>query len=107
VFQALTFESQLHKLQPEDTIVAPTGSSKRITAALSPAATDNKTLQEALDVSLMNNFEGIDWGSLRKYMKLPLLQKLCKSWVYCYGHHVALLKDLSKLYFVCHHSYKH
>ncbi|KAF1979713.1 hypothetical protein BU23DRAFT_446352, partial [Bimuria novae-zelandiae CBS 107.79] len=30
-----------------------------------------------------------------------------KSWIYYYGYRVALLKDLSKLYFVCYHCYEH
>jgi hypothetical protein len=68
-FQASTFESQLRKLRPEDAIVAPTEGSERVTAASLAAALDNETLQEALDASLMDDFEGIDWGRLRKYMK--------------------------------------
>ncbi|KAF1962720.1 hypothetical protein CC80DRAFT_398820, partial [Byssothecium circinans] len=27
--------------------------------------------------------------------------------IYCYSYRIALLKDLSKLYFVCYHCYKH
>ncbi|KAI1664634.1 hypothetical protein L13192_10753 [Pyrenophora tritici-repentis] len=53
--QALTFESQLRESRPEDAIVAPTEGSERVTAA-----PDNETLQEALDASLMDDFEGID-----------------------------------------------
>ncbi|KAA8613971.1 hypothetical protein A1F94_008829 [Pyrenophora tritici-repentis] len=58
--QALTFESQLRESRPEDAIVAPTEGSERVTAASSAAAPDNETLQEALDASLMDDFEGID-----------------------------------------------
>jgi hypothetical protein len=107
VSQALTFESQLRELRPEDTIVAPTEGSERVTAASSATPPDNETLQEALDASLMDDFEEIDWGCLRKYMKPLSLQKSRKSWIYCYGYRVALLKDPSKLYFVCCHCYKH
>jgi hypothetical protein len=73
-------------MQPEDTIVAPTEGSKRATAALLAAALDNETLQEALDVSLMSDSEEINWEHLRKYVKLLLLQKSGKSWIYCYGY---------------------
>jgi hypothetical protein len=49
---------------------------------LAVAAPDNETLQEALDASLMDDFEGIDWGRLRKYMKPLSSQKSRKSWIY-------------------------
>ncbi|KAI1671866.1 hypothetical protein L13192_02725 [Pyrenophora tritici-repentis] len=55
--QASTFESQLRESRPEDAIVAPTEGSERVTAASSAAALDNKTLQEALDASLIDDFE--------------------------------------------------
>jgi hypothetical protein len=58
--QALTFELQLRELRPEDTIVAPTKGSERVTAASLATTLDNETLQEALDASLMNDFEEID-----------------------------------------------
>jgi hypothetical protein len=58
--QASTFESQLRESRPEDAIVAATEGSERVTAASSAAAPDNETLQEALDASLMDDFEGID-----------------------------------------------
>jgi hypothetical protein len=95
--QASTFESQLRESRPEDAIVAPTEGSERATAASLAAALDNETLQEALDASLIDDFEGIDWGRLRKYMKPLSSQKSRKSWIYRYGYRVALLKDLSKL----------
>ncbi|KAI1522813.1 Dimer-Tnp-hAT domain containing protein, partial [Pyrenophora tritici-repentis] len=62
----------------------------------------NETLQEALDASLMDDFEGIDWGRLRMYIKPLSSQKSRKSWIYRYGYRVALLKDPSKLYFNNH-----
>jgi hypothetical protein len=108
--QASTFESQLRESRPEDAIVAPTEGSERVTAASSAAAPDNETLQEAqeaLDASLMDDFERIDWGRLRQYMKPLSSQKSRKSWIYRYGYRVALLKDPSKLYFVCRHCYEH
>ncbi|KAI1567826.1 Dimer-Tnp-hAT domain containing protein, partial [Pyrenophora tritici-repentis] len=67
----------------------------------------NETLQEALDASLMDDFEGIDWGRLRMYIKPLSSQKSRKSWIYRYGYRVALLKDPSKLYFVCRYCYEH
>jgi hypothetical protein len=58
--QASTFKSQLRESRPEDDIVAPTKGSERVTAASSAAVPDNETLQEALDASLIDDFEGID-----------------------------------------------
>jgi hypothetical protein len=58
--QASTFESQLRESRPEDAIIAPTECSEKVTAASSPAALDNETLQEALDAGLMDDFEGVD-----------------------------------------------
>ncbi|KAF1828391.1 hypothetical protein BDW02DRAFT_593279 [Decorospora gaudefroyi] len=57
---ASTFESQLRESRPGGAIVAPTKGSERVTAASSAAALDNKTLQEALDASLIEDFNGID-----------------------------------------------
>ncbi|EDU47583.1 predicted protein [Pyrenophora tritici-repentis Pt-1C-BFP] len=52
--------SQLRESRPEDAIVAPTEGSERVIAASSAAALDNKTLQEALDASLIDDFKGIN-----------------------------------------------
>ncbi|KAI1522457.1 hypothetical protein PtrSN002B_012190 [Pyrenophora tritici-repentis] len=41
------------------------------------------------------------------YIKPLSSQKSRKSWIYCYGYRVALLKDPSKLYFVCRYCYEH
>ncbi|KAF1828390.1 hypothetical protein BDW02DRAFT_616350 [Decorospora gaudefroyi] len=40
-------------------------------------------------------------------MKPLSSQKSRKSWIYRHGYRVALLKDPSKLYFVCRHCYEH
>ncbi|RAQ93892.1 hypothetical protein DDE82_009158 [Stemphylium lycopersici] len=86
---------------------APNEGSERVTAASSAAALDNETLQEALDASLMDDFEGVDCRRLRKYTKPLSSQKSRKSWIYRYGYRVALLKDPNKLYFVLRHCYEH
>ncbi|KNG46889.1 transposase-like protein [Stemphylium lycopersici] len=93
VSQASTFESQLRKSRPEDAIVAPTKGSERVTATSSAAAPDNETLQEAPDASLMDDFEGVDWRRLRKYMKPLSSQNSRKSRIYRHGYRDALLKD--------------
>ncbi|KAI1592464.1 hypothetical protein PtrCC142_011602 [Pyrenophora tritici-repentis] len=41
------------------------------------------------------------------YIKPLSSQKSRKSWIYRYGYRVALLKDPSKLYFVCRYCYEH
>jgi hypothetical protein len=40
-------------------------------------------------------------------MKPLSSQKSRKSWIYRHGYRVALLKELSRLYFVCRHGYEH
>jgi hypothetical protein len=103
--QASTFESQLRKSQPEDAIIAPTEGSEIATAASSAAA--NEPMDEALDASLMDCFEGIDWTRLPKYVKPVASQRSRKSWIYRHGYRVSALKDPSRLYFICRYCHKH
>jgi hypothetical protein len=105
VSQASNFESQLRKTQSENTVVAPTESSKQATAASSAA--DEVATYEEFEASLMDNFEGLDFSLSPCYIHPALLQSLRKSWIYRYGWRVALLRDPSKLYFVCRYCYGH
>jgi hypothetical protein len=40
-------------------------------------------------------------------MKLLVLQHYQKSWIYCYGYCIALLKNPACLYFVCQYCHEH
>jgi hypothetical protein len=49
---------------------------------------DKDTVAE--NSALSDNFDGIDWSHLPKYMKLLTTSKFKKSWVYKHGYRVAL-----------------
>jgi hypothetical protein len=98
--QTAVFELQLHKLQAEDTIVGPAKGSKAATAAKS-------AIDEGFDTPLKDDFEGIDWTRLPQYMKLLALVQTKRSWVYCHGWRIALIKDPDCIFFVCCHCHKH
>ncbi|KAG9379951.1 Dimer-Tnp-hAT domain containing protein [Pyrenophora tritici-repentis] len=95
--QALNFESRLRKARPEDTVVAPTEGSEQATAASSAA--DEVATYEEFDASLMDDFEGLDFSLLPRYVRPASSQSSRKSWIYRYGWRVALLRDPSKLFF--------
>jgi hypothetical protein len=40
-------------------------------------------------------------------MKPLALVRTKRSWVYCYGWRVALIKDLDRIFFVCRYYHKH
>ncbi|KAF7574084.1 Dimer-Tnp-hAT domain containing protein [Pyrenophora tritici-repentis] len=103
--QALNFESRLRKARPEDTVVAPTEGSEQATAASSAA--DEVATYEEFDASLMDDFEGLDFSLLPRYVRPASSQSSRKSWIYRYGWRVALLRDPSKLFFVCRYCYDH
>jgi hypothetical protein len=58
-------------------------------------------VEERFDALFEDNFEGIDFLRLPKYIKLLATQKQKKSWVYQHGYRVALRNDLSRIFFVC------
>ncbi|KAI1670746.1 Dimer-Tnp-hAT dimerization containing protein [Pyrenophora tritici-repentis] len=103
--QALNFESRLRKARPEDTVVAPTKGSEQATAASSAA--DEVATYKEFDASLMDDFEGLDFSLLPRYVRPASSQSSRKSWIYRYGWRVALLRDPSKLFFVCRYCYDH
>ena len=103
--QASNFESRLRKARPEDAVVAPTEGSEQATAA-SSAAEEVATYEE-FDASLMDDFEGLNFSLLPRYVRLASSQSSRKSWIYRYGWRVALLRDPSKLFFVCRYCYDH
>jgi hypothetical protein len=97
--QAPNFESQA-----EDAIVAPAEGSDKATIALSKAT--DEAANENFDAHLEDNFDGIDWARLPQYTKPLALQRSKRSWVYRHGYRVALLKDLSRLFFVCRYCHE-
>lgn len=97
--QALNFESRSRELQAEDAIVAPAKCSDEATIASSKAT--DEAANKSFDAQLEDNFDGIDWARLPQYTKPLASQRSKRSWVYRHGYRVALLKDPSRVFFVC------
>jgi hypothetical protein len=95
----------LRESQGEDAIVAPTEGSEEATAASLTAA--NEPTDEAFDARLEGDFDGINRSRLPRYIKPVASQRSRRSWIYRYGYRVALLKDPSRIFFVCHYCHKH
>ncbi|KAG9375563.1 hypothetical protein A1F94_013852 [Pyrenophora tritici-repentis] len=101
-----TFESRLRESQPEDAIVAPAEGSEQATLAPSSEAADD-AVDEAFDAHLEDNYDGIDWGRLKLYTKPITTHQHKRSWIYRHGYRVALLKDPTRVFFICHWCFKH
>jgi hypothetical protein len=68
--QAPTFEARIRESRPVDTIFAPAEGSEQATTAASKAPEDEEDEEiEAFDAHLMDNYNGLDWTRLKKYMK--------------------------------------
>jgi hypothetical protein len=69
--EASNFESRLRESQPEDSIVAPTEGSEQATVASSEAALEAEDDEafKAFNAHLKDNFNGLEWSRLPKYMK--------------------------------------
>lgn len=96
--EAPTFESQLRESQLEGAIAASTEGSKAVTVA---TAEDSNSGGKGFDEHLTDDYNGIDWTRLPKYMKPLATQRGKKSWVYQHGYRVALHKDPSRIFFIC------
>jgi hypothetical protein len=97
--KTIDFESQLRNAIPEAAIAAPIKGSEAATAATTVIAESDD--EEEFDAEMSDNFEGINWTRLKKYCKPLRTQKRTKSWVYKWGYRVALLKDMSRIYWIC------
>ncbi|KAG9387076.1 Dimer-Tnp-hAT domain containing protein [Pyrenophora tritici-repentis] len=95
--QALNFESRLRKARPEDTVVAPTEGSEQATAASSAA--DEVATYEEFDASLMDDFEGLDFSLLPRYVRPASSQSSRKAG--------SIATAGAKLFFVCRYCYDH
>lgn len=94
----------MRETQPEEDIVPPTEGSEQATAALSTQA--GEAQDESLDAELQDDFDGIDWDRLKKYIKPLATQRAKKSWVYRHGYRVALKRDPTRIFFVCRYCHK-
>jgi hypothetical protein len=96
-----TFESRFRKLQDEARIVAPTKGSDAATIATADAEELADSVVESLDAHLDDDFDGLDFKRIPKYVKPLATQRAKRSWVYLHGYRVALLEDPKRLFFVC------
>jgi hypothetical protein len=69
-----TFKSQLRESQPEEAISAPNTVSEVATVA-----TAEESDTSGFEEDIIDNFDGIKWGRLPKYIKLLTTQKQRKS----------------------------
>jgi hypothetical protein len=99
---AETFESQLMGTQA----VRPTNPSVIAGAATaevaSVAAADDASTVFG-DAHLQDNFDGIDWSRLPRFMIPPTTPRSRRSWIYRHGYRVALISDPSRVFFICHY----
>lgn len=102
VSQATTFESQLLESQPEAEIVAPAEGSEAGTAATEARSGDGDDVDGDGD-----NFEGIAWERLKRFMKPLTTQRRVKSWIYQHGYRVVERKNPSRVWFVCKYCHTH
>jgi hypothetical protein len=106
-----TFESQFCESQNEDSIVPPTEGSDAATVATTdirePTKGVDKDSDKSLDAHLEDDFHGLDFKPISKYMKPLATQRAKRSWVYYYGYRVALLKEPNRLFFVCRYCHQH
>ncbi|KAF1963670.1 hypothetical protein CC80DRAFT_557529 [Byssothecium circinans] len=92
-----TFKSRFRESQNEDSIVPPTKGSDAATIATTdvrePAKGVNEDGDKSLDVHLEDDFNGLDFKRILKYIKPLATQRAKRSWVYLHGYRVALLKE--------------
>jgi hypothetical protein len=78
-----TFESQLRDSRPEAEIVAPFEGSEEATVASSNTVDEaSPQMDEALDRDFEDNYEGIDWDRLPRFIKPLTTLRRTPSWIY-------------------------
>ncbi|KAA8615108.1 hypothetical protein PtrSN002B_011378 [Pyrenophora tritici-repentis] len=58
-------------------------------------------MDEALDGDFEDNYEGIDWDRLPRFIKPPTTSRRTPSWIYRHGYRVVLRSDMTTTYFIC------
>jgi hypothetical protein len=85
----------------------PAEGSKQATAAASEAPKDEESEEiDAFNAHLMDNYDGLDWASLKKYMRPLATYKFKKSWVYRHGYCVVRRSNPHLVFWVCHRCYR-
>jgi len=60
----------------------------------------------AFNKLFVDNFEGIHWSRLLKYINPLVTKKNKKSWIYCYGFCIILIKESNHTFFFCRHCHE-
>jgi hypothetical protein len=102
-----TSESRFRESQDETRIAAPTEGSDAATIATADAEELADSFNESLDAHLDDDFNGLDFERIPKYVKPLVTQRAKRSWVYLHGYRVALLTGSKQLFFVCQYCYQH
>ena len=71
-----SFKLELHKQEPEEAIIVPAEASTKATIAIN---NDNEPADDGFDKHFVDNFDGICWEQLPKFIKLLHTQKHKKS----------------------------
>ncbi|KAA8619411.1 Dimer-Tnp-hAT domain-containing protein [Pyrenophora tritici-repentis] len=98
VSQATTFESQFFESQTEEEGAAE--GSQAGTAATTEASVDTEPDNG-------DNFDGINWDRLPRFMKPLTTGRRVKSWIFQHGYRVVELYDQNRVWFVCKYCHIH
>jgi hypothetical protein len=85
---------------PEDAIVAPVEASEVATAA--SEAADEEVQMSEFDLCMVDNYDGIDWSRLPRFIKPVRAPKIKKSWVYDHSYRLTLRDNTNRIYWLCH-----
>jgi hypothetical protein len=99
--QATNFETQLRNSVLQNAITVPVESSEAATVAPTTTAASSDDEDTGLDEGYADDFGGIEWERLPKYMRPPRTSKRKKSWVYGHGYRVALRSSPSRIFWIC------
>ncbi|KAI1519227.1 Dimer-Tnp-hAT dimerization containing protein [Pyrenophora tritici-repentis] len=122
VSQATTFESQFFESQTEEEGAAEGSqagtavSSVKVAAWLpkeeprdKPYGRQAATTEASVDTEPDNgdNFDGINWDRLPRFMKPLTTGRRVKSWIFQHGYRVVELYDQNRVWFVCKYCHIH
>ena len=100
-----TFESQFRDSWAGANLTAPTEGSEQATVASSDVA--DEAVAEAINAEYEDNYDGIDWARLPRFMKPLTTSRRKPSWIYQHGYRVVLITDAEQVYFICRYCHIH
>ena len=99
-FEALLLRNAV----PEDAIIPPVATSKAATVATINLESSE---DEGFDERFVDNFDGINWARLPRYIKPTRTLKGRKSWVFKHGYRVASKLEPERTFFICKYCHQH